>query len=332
MKIDECILDIDKVVVSETEYFGQEPEWKEALDLNIIPANLYRFYCKADYFFFGKAPLFLSDSEKLLFPFLEAMCRGIRNSFMEANELATKIGELHPDKYSPIKRMTNQPWNETADRDTDRSFKYLVVNLTGALDQFAEIAALLLYPTLTTVPPGRASFVALSSFLTKLRKRTESIISPQEHFAEDLKVKMLPLIEKSGTDKNWIELLHLYRNKLAHLGSSAFQYMCLHDKAGEFYLFLPKMWPRFFKQDVKEVVSTLPPTSSRSMVLTAKSQLIHCDLVEYSQGITQAVRGLLDAGMGVICEVYDSLKTSAPNQPAADALMKQRQEFEFQHF
>jgi hypothetical protein len=246
-----------------------------------------------------------------------------------AEELLLSLPELQKQRYTPVKKAQGKSWSKNADRDLGRSFKNLLVNLTGALDQFAEISAVLLYPALDKIPPGRASFSGLKVFIKK-PYTLRGLVSPQTHFAEELKNKLLPLVDRSGPDKDWLELLQLFRNKLAHLGTSSFQYMCFHDQNCEFYTFPPRIWPRFSKQEVK---TSLNPAANKTVSLesTAKQQLIHCDLVEYSAGVTKAVHNLLNAGFECVCDVYDLLKGAAPNQDAADAIMKQYEEYKFEH-
>ncbi len=127
MKLEDCILDIDQVVVSQPEYLGPDKDWQDANSRGVIPANLYRLYCKADYFSFGKLPSYLSDNEKLLFPFVEAMSRGIRDAFLETEELLSCLPELQNQRYSPVKQARAESWSKNADKDLTRSFKSLVL-------------------------------------------------------------------------------------------------------------------------------------------------------------------------------------------------------------
>ena len=68
MKLQDCILEVDKVVVSSQEYIGPDEKWLSAKEMGYIPKSLYSLYSLANYFAFGKAPLYFNDNRRLLFP------------------------------------------------------------------------------------------------------------------------------------------------------------------------------------------------------------------------------------------------------------------------
>jgi len=69
MKLTKCILDIDQVVMRSPLSNSPHPDWQRAYDNEIIPENVYRFYCCADYFSLDKTLKFLDDQDRMLFHF-----------------------------------------------------------------------------------------------------------------------------------------------------------------------------------------------------------------------------------------------------------------------
>ena len=68
MRLQEC--DLDSIAVQTNPLVINRPEsiWETAHQSAIIPEALYRFYCAANYFSYGQAPGFLSDTSGILFP------------------------------------------------------------------------------------------------------------------------------------------------------------------------------------------------------------------------------------------------------------------------
>jgi hypothetical protein len=88
MKLQDCILEVDKVVVSSQEYIGPDEKWFSAKEKGYIPKSLYSLYSLAENFAFGKAPSYFNDTGRLLFPFMEGMARGIMDSLCESGSAA----------------------------------------------------------------------------------------------------------------------------------------------------------------------------------------------------------------------------------------------------
>ena len=103
MKLDNCVLEVTHAVGRPPTPDRPEREWTEARDQSLIPEHLYRFYCLAEYFGFGRAPRFLDDADRMLFSFLGGLVLGIRESFEEGHSLVGSIREDQGKGYSPIK-------------------------------------------------------------------------------------------------------------------------------------------------------------------------------------------------------------------------------------
>lgn len=332
MKLKDCVLEVHVAVFNEESIIGlPDQHWTEAKERSLIPSSLFKLFTIADHFGFEKCPRFLSDSQKLLFPYLEAMTTGIRDSLVEADRLFKNIKIHNNNSYSPVKEKLGLPFDSNAVAELDRSFKYMLVNLTGALDQFAEIVGVILFPKPNNLTPGRASFRQIMTFVNSPLQEVSLPTTCQEHFAGNLHNALSNLISPTGTNKEWIELLFLYRNKLAHLGSSMFQSMCFHDAKCEFYTFLPRQWPTFFKQKMTLSQSS-PGGSAISLKDEAEKELLHCDIVEYSQGLIKSILTTLEAGLSVMCDAYVASKDLSPREIVATAILKQSESYQFEYF
>lgn len=332
MRLKDCLLDIDAAVFNQETTIGQlDQKWVDAQEKAIIPPSLFRLYSLTNYFGFEKSPKYLKDSRKLLFPYLEGMTRGMRDSLIEGNKFIQGMPVLDRNSYTPKKEANREFFDPEAADEIVRSFKYALLNLSGALDQFSEIAGMILFPDLDNVQPGRASFKQIMKLVEGPAKASNSILTPREHYSELLKSQLAPLVNSIAPKKDWLKLLFLYRNKLAHLGTSAFQLTCFHDANGDFYSFLPKRWPDFFKQHMQRA-SSKNKTERVSMKAHAEKDLTHCDLLEYSQNLQREILKLLEVGLGVICEAYKHLKDCDPNEAAATQIFKNSESYEFEYF
>jgi hypothetical protein len=220
MKLTNCILDIDRVVMRPPVRSSPHPDWQRAYDNKIIPENVYRFYCCADYFSLNKTPKFLDDKDRFLFSFLHNILEGIRHTFTEANDLVDIIKDTQGKGYSPIKRIQKETWN-------------LIVIMNGVLDQLAEVVSIFFHGDIPKLTVGCASFAVLRDFARHPFSPLTGIVTPKEHRFEELHAVLVETIETSGSETQWFELLKLYRNKLAHLGTSMFPILRLHDDKGD---------------------------------------------------------------------------------------------------
>jgi hypothetical protein len=253
-----------------------EPDWLAARDSGRLPTNIFSFYEAANFFSIDGAPRFLDDDDKWLFSFLTAPARGIRECLDEAHELVEEIRKSHNQKYTPAKRIKGQQYDRSAAGRQTRDFKYLVVNLASALDQFAEIVSLLFTKEIVRVTCGRASFVDVKKFVISPWIGASGIVSPKKYYLEKLHAKLSSEVLAKGVESGWIDLFYLYRNKLAHLGNLMLDQIELHDKSGEFFTFLPRNWPQPHRGRIKARTSSKPQASrhSKNTLRTVSSTLI----------------------------------------------------------
>ena len=329
MKLKDCILDIDRVVMRPPMINSPDPDWIQAHDDKIIPENVYRFYCLADYFSLDKVPKFLNDQNRLLFSFLHYLLLGILHSFEEAYELVVTIRDVQGKGYSPAKRIKGETWDPDADKRQSRSLRYLIVTLTSTLDQFAEVVSIFFHGDIPDLTVGRSSFTVLRDFARSPFIPAATIVTPKEHRFEELHAVLVEELEVKGTEVQWFELLNLYRNKLAHLGTPMFPISVLHDDKGQFYSFLPNRWPIFHESSI-----SLPHESRKSddPGKYAKENLIHQDVVEYSERLLDKVYILIDRCFTVLCTTYKEFRDFDLNESALKSLQDKITQYSFKHF
>ncbi|MDF0676397.1 MAG: hypothetical protein P0120_18990 [Nitrospira sp.] len=190
MSLQECDLDTVGLLTNPLVIKDHECIWTTARENKTVPEPLYRFYCVANYFSYSSAPRFLSDKSGTLFPYLENLGRGIRDSFEETEELFRSIQNDHAKSYSPAKKVKKETWDPMAAHQVRRSFRNLVVVLTGILDQFAEVSAIFFYGEMADIKVGRASFTEFMSFAKNPFPSTPIISSPRQAFIQKLHVSL----------------------------------------------------------------------------------------------------------------------------------------------
>jgi len=307
-----------------------EAEWTAARDAALIPEHLYRFYCVADYFSLNKAPRFLNDPERILFSFLAGLTRGLRDNLEEAHELVDMIRKDQGKGYSPIKEMRGETWDQQADVRQRRSFRYLIVSLSSAVDQFAEIVSIFFHGEVENLTVGRASFTKLVEVVRKPFNLT-GIVSPKQARFEELHAILAEETVGTAEEEHWFEVFQLYRNKLAHLGFLMFPIIVFNDKKGEFFSFTPNRWPLFLESHmhIRQAGDKKNPDKLRKF---AEECFVHDDIVEYAAGLLLRVQCLLDRGFRVLCATYADFRDFDFNASALRSLKDKKQTYNFRAF
>jgi len=332
MRLKEC--DLDSVAVQTSSLVINRPEsiWETAHQSEIIPATLYHFYCTANYFSYGQSPRFLSDTSGILFPYLGNLARGIRDSFEEIDELFGAIKKDYASSFSPAKKIREEAWDPKASHKVRRSFRNLVVLLTGTLDQFAEVAAIFFYSEMPKIKVGRASFTDLMDFATTPFPPVATIAPPRKALLEKLHVSLVSELLRDGPDKEWATLLFLYRNKLAHLGNFSFWWFGFpHKTETEFYTFLPNQWPLIVEEHITRH-SASSPSEPNTIREFAEKSVIQQDILEYSEKLILAVKQVIESGFNVLTDSYKTLHDCEPFQDAVDSLRRETKVGAFQFF
>ena len=137
-------------------------------------------------------------------------------------------------------------------------------------------------------------------------------------------------LQVAGDDEHWFELFHLYRNKLAHLGSPMFPIISFHDTNGVFYSFGPNRWPLFHQAELAPVDDT--PAEPDAIERYAKANYVHQDLLSYAEGLLARVSRLVDRGFEVLCATYSDFRDFDLNTSALRSLKRKKQQYQFRCF
>lgn len=328
MKLQDCDLDVTAIVSRPLVKDEPEEEWVEAQKQRVIPPALYRFYSVSNFFSFRKSPRFLADSTKILFPYVGTLARGILESLSQADELTRDIFDAHEKTYTPLKKAKGRSWDRKAGERALRSFKYLLLELNGALDQFAEIVAVYFYGEIPNLPPGRSSFEDLRKFSTSLLARTKTVVSPRFPFVEKLHSALERELAGEGEEEEWYELMLLYRNKLAHLGNAMFVRMSFPQKGGDMHSFLPNRWPLIWEAGI----TTTAESSEGTVAEFALANLVHQDMVEYSRELANRINHVLDTGLQILCDAHMAFESYDVNHDILDKMEKHSRSYRFRSF
>ncbi len=331
MKITDCVLDVDLVVSYPLHIYRPEPLWESAHDEKKIPESLFRFYCRAKYFSLDEAPPFLKDPNRILFPYLKSLINGMRECLEQGDALTTRIQELHEDEYSALKERHRIPYDPKAIPATLRSFKYLLVELASALDQFAETVALLFHGNAKGLEVGRASFTTLKTLAATPTSASVLIVAPVPGQFQKLLEALQGEITATGLEAEWLDLFYLYRNKLAHLGNRMFSAVGLHDEKSETYTFFPNYWPRLIEPKAKKPGEPRAP-NELTLKEAVLQDFVYQDVVEYTRGLLERMKRLLGRGFDVLCETYEILEPCKPHPDVIAAFKKHEKKYAFRSF
>ncbi len=306
-----------------------EEAWTASMEAGKVPASLFKLYCKADYFSLGRAPRFLSDPDRVLFAYLKALGNGIREAFENAGNLLDELREAEKRHYTFFKEMRGEPWDDKAPPVSRRTFRYLLLEIAGVLDQTAEAVALILFGSVPGLSLGRAEFRRLVGMARDRAPVTSQVLSPTEAQREKLFDVIAGELSAEGPEADWLELFYLYRNKTTHIGSYMFPCIGLRKLGTEsFPAFLPNRWPVFMEQHAS-FGSTGEKIDLRQFF---ESEFIHQDLEQYAEGLIARTLRLAEAVFAVLYESYRLLADCDPDPLRIEGLMKHKEEWRFQRF
>jgi len=329
MRLTDCSLNVDRTVAHPVEHSAPEEPWVRLRDKGILPESVYRFYCDADYFSFSKAPPFLADEHHVLFAVLENLTEAVRDHLASSARQVNTIKEMREKMYTPLRRALGQEWDPEATEKEEDALRLLLLNLASCLDVIAEIASLFLPGMIDGLRLGRASARELQKFLDSDLGEMEGLVGPEQHLMELLHRSLRPLFQGVDEEKDWFALFILYRNKLAHIGSSGLLHKFrLHDADGKFYTFLPNRWPFLHKShltagDEKDV---------EPMPDFLKSNLIHQDVAEYSARLYLKIWDIVEKAFGVFREIYANMRDLPLREEALDDLRRNSRVYGFRAF
>lgn len=214
-----------------------------------------------------------------------------------------------------------------ADRRARRNLKHLVIAHAAMLDCCAELVALFFPGSIKGLRAGRADFVSVEKWLGVPLSPSGLVVEPCEHFLTELHQKLNPLILPISTDRQWLPMLRVLRNKLAHTGHpllfSGFQ--CAD---GDFYTFLPRRWP--FIQE--EFLSQGPTEEAPTLGQLYLDSLIQEDLLSFCQGLRERVHLVVETICQVLSDAFQQFRHLQTNQTALNELRANTKHYNFESF
>jgi hypothetical protein len=162
--------------------------------------------------------------------------------------------------------------------------------------------------------------------LAQLFEDTTSYLSVTQRFCDLLGLS--PLVLAAGPEQDWLPLMRLYRDKIAHLGHSVvFQTVAFADKGNHFYTFLPRTWPFLWHTQLSgEEVLQIPKPNE------LVPNFVEEDILSYANGLRFKVHGVTSKGLEIINDAYTNLKDSPLNRDALADLEKNSRSYKFEHF
>lgn len=305
------------VLSAPLEFTEAEPLWTEEAKLGTIPEPLFDFYRAASFFNPSRTPPFLDAPNPQLFAFMRAVTGSLLESLRDARTTAEEIKALRSREWAS---RGSKPFPEDGRivREENRAFRALLIFLSGALDQVAEVTAVILFKGVAGLSPGRAQFQRMLDAVNAAPSTRAGIIAPVDDFTDRLVAALRAEIVVTTVEKDWIEVLLLYRNKLAHLGPRMLVRRGLHDEEGRFYYFLPRRWPDFLEELVEWPGSKPAPAAASSPL----EGLIEQDVVEYSFGLVRRVTRLVGVAFQTLHAAYVALQ-KFPRQSGAGGGLSQ---------
>jgi len=329
MKLQELNLNVAGVVGAPISIATPEPTWLEGRESGAIPEPLFRLYEQAKFLSFGAAPSFLADPDNLLFSYYGMLVRGLRRQLQESSDLVAVMHEAHSKVYTPIKKAKGMAWDPTADSRANQAFRDLLGAAYSTLDILAELIAVVFTGRVSGLKVGRAQFATVEDWL---RKEPTETPDPNDvlggRFVE-LRQRLSKRVMSGGSEKDWLGLLRLLRNKSAHLGDDVFRYFGLFDPKGDLFMFIPREWPYFFQMHMKQTGSS---ESAEPFPEFLKKTLVAEDYISFAAGLNRKIKNIVADTADVLHGSIKIVSGNGTNQFALTQLKGNPQAFEFQLF
>ena len=330
MRLDQCNLDIDLVVSAPVQRTEPEPAWVAARDSGVLPQAVFTLYSRSSFLSFGSGPPFLSDDRRFLFSYFSMVMNSLRQSLADADDDLRLFAQAQSKVYDPGKKLRGEKWDPNADDRARSHFRSLLLSLQSALDACADLAALFLTALIPGLRLGRAQFSQIEVWLERPLPAPGPIVTPQRHYLERLYNEIRPIVRTDTSERDWLPLMRMLRNKGAHLGDNVFRYIALHDASGTFYTFIPRRWPYIWEEHMHPAGQA--QTNQQPVGDLLRSSLVHDDIVAYTRGLRAKVTTLVAAVGGVVDATYVAFKDFGTNATALAELEGSSQSFDFEHW
>lgn len=333
MKLDDCYLQVRSVISAPFEHDEPSQDWREAKVAGQIPGGLWDLYRSTRYLSASALGGFETAEERIITVYFSRLIRSAKACLTDAADLRDQMREWLPRQYDPRKSGPNR-FDRRASRRYRSAFRSLLVNLIGALDVLADSIAILLPRQIPKLVAGSASFNTLEKWLRSEQVLPLGLITPAQHYSTELHESLASeVIVRSGPERDWLPLMRMYRNKVAHLGHDSYVQFGFEPRVGnQLAFFIPRSWPF-----VAEQYATLDSSITTSEVpvdwsAVVKNWLMHQDLEDYSEGALKKIHRVLGIGFGVLNRAYMQQRgIPVSNETLAD-LESSRQRYDFEYF
>jgi len=239
--------------------------------------------------------------------------------------------EVQKDAYDVGKKIRGETWDPSADARARRHFRDLLIALQSSLDTLGDLAALFFTGLIPGLQLGRDQFVSIEKWLKMPLPPTRAIATPYDKPLQLFYEGLRPIVCSTNSERDWLPLMRLFRNKAAHLGQPLFRQVGLHDATPRFYTFIPRQWPYIWERHIKphDPASPIDPDFWPKFLLET---LIHQDIVAYSLGLRRKVQDVISAGISVLVDTFGFVEGFATNQEALGGLESSSQAYAFEYF
>jgi hypothetical protein len=305
-----------------------EVDWVQATEAGILPAALFSLYRRAGFLSYGSSPRFLSDDKHYLFSYCSMALESIKGTLVDADQELDGFVTAQSAIWDVGKERRGEPWDDGADRLAKNHFRMLVISLCASLDVVAELTAVLLTDQIAGLVVGKAMFQRIEDWLKKpLPPNMSIIVTPQRIKLEELHQRLVPIVETTGPEKDWLPVMKLFRDKAAHLGTVHFREIGFHDKNLRFHRYFPRRWPVLWEEHMHSSGQEPHPTLESMM-----SQFMQQDNISYVRSLRAKVTDLVAAAGDVLDSAFHDFQDFPPNRAALQQLHKNAKVFQFEGF
>jgi len=333
MKLDDCHLAFRSVVTAPFEHDEPDDEWRTANSAGHVPSQLWDFYRATRYLSASALAGFSTPTERIVTVYFARLIRSVKACLADAAELRDEMRDISPHQYDPTKPYSNE-FDRSAARKHRSAFRSLLVNLLGALDVIADTIAVVFPRKIPKLYAGGAAFTAVDAWLRKPHVLPPGLITPHDHFIAELHAALSPEVAVlSGPERDWLPLMRMYRNKVAHLGHDSYMQIGLQGKRdGNIAFFIPRSWPFVAEQYATTGPAASSPAEPVDFSDVLPDWLMHQDLEEYSEGAYRKVRAIIGRTFGVLHAAYVQLKAVPASTETLADLERNSQAYQFEFF
>jgi hypothetical protein len=333
MQMDDCMIEGTLTAVTAPLTRAEpDPEWLSAKESGIVPLSAFSLYRRANFLSFGSSPRFLSDRDHYLFGYFSMVLESVRGTLVDADDAVSGFAAAQSQTHDIGKEYRGETWDDQAGRSAKNHFRMLVLSLCSTLDAIAELTAVLLTGGIPGLVVGKAEFQRIEDWLrTPLRAKRNKVVTPTRSKLEELHQSLRPIVEAGGSEKDWLPLMRLFRNKAAHLGTESFREVGFHDSERRFYRFFPRHWPVLWEEHLRSKAQ-LGAGAVNPTLTALRRQFMRQDNISYVQGLRAKVTILTASAFAILDSAYAEFKDFESNESALAQLKGNVKAFAFERF